>query len=108
MNPDRTHMIAKDLISFHCPTVKLKFDRGLAVVGHANPVAVTLSYKWILKIKDDIALIELVLHEIGHVLCPVRGHGKDWAYIVAAIGGNPHRQFDEGRYVQEAAHVPKA
>jgi hypothetical protein len=107
VNPDRAVMIAKDLMKLHVPDVTLRIDRSIATVGHANRYAITLSYKWLLKITSDIALIDLVLHEIGHVFCPVRGHGKEWAYIVAMIGGNPHTQFDEERYVREAAHATR-
>lgn len=106
MNPDRAMMIGRDLIKFHAPGTKLEVNRMVRTVGRSwweGEKRIAVGYKWLISI-GELAFIELMLHEIGHILARTPGHGRDWAFIVASIGGNPHTKFDEERYEREAAH----
>lgn len=101
MDFNRAKMIARDLMN-HAGLVdwRLEYHRtrrgAVRITGKSSSVLkiISLNIDHVLEHSEE-DIIETILHEIGHAMCPKRGHGKEWAYRVAGLGGNPRRLYVE-------------
>ena len=95
-----TNYCRKFIHQFLAKTVTFKLSssrtcRGWAALdGKKSVVALSRIYAESLGVtQQDID--EVLLHEIGHVLCNNGSHGTEWKNVVRKLGGNPQSTFRE-------------
>lgn len=70
---------------------------------HYGEKAISLSKEITENCNSDEEVIDTILHEIAHALCPNQGHNRVWKRKLIEIGGNGERCYSADSATYEAA-----
>lgn len=73
--------------------------------GYCNYTDKTIGLsKPLTAVRNEDRVLNTILHEIAHALCPERGHGQAWKLLAVSIGAEPKRCGD---IAAEGIEAPK-
>lgn len=95
MDTTKAATIAKDLMKYHeLEGYTFQFDSALRRFGYASWKDKTISLsKHLTELNDENQVLDVILHEIAHILAPKTGHNRLWKAVAKGIGCNGLRCY---------------